>query len=51
MLEQRAAVFEDVLVALRGLPERQRVALVLRELGGRLYAEIALAVGVRRRRP
>ena len=45
VVEQRDAV-RDVLVALRELPERQRVALVLRELGGCSYPEIALAVGV-----
>ena len=45
VVEQRDAV-RDVLVALRELPERQRVALVLRELGGCSYPEIALAVGI-----
>ena len=36
-------------VAQRELPERQRTALILRELGGCSYPEIALAIGARRR--
>ena len=48
VVEQRDAV-RDVLVALRELPERQRTALILRELGGCSYPEIALAIGARRR--
>ena len=35
-----------MLVAVQALPNRQRDAIVLRELEGRSYAEIALALGV-----
>jgi RNA polymerase sigma-70 factor (ECF subfamily) len=37
---------QEVLDALGGLPLNQRAALVMRELGGRSYAEIAETIGV-----
>ena len=43
---ERAQGLRDVLVAVQALPERQRDAIVLRELEGRSYEEIALALGV-----
>ena len=43
---ERAQGLRDVLVAVQALPNRQRDAIVLRELEGRSYAEIALALGV-----
>jgi RNA polymerase sigma factor (sigma-70 family) len=42
----RAQGLRDVLVAVQALPDRQRDAIVLRELEGRSYAEIAIALGV-----
>jgi RNA polymerase sigma factor (sigma-70 family) len=44
-LERRQGL-RDVLVAVQALPERQRDAILLRELEGRSYEEIALALGV-----
>jgi RNA polymerase sigma factor (sigma-70 family) len=43
---ERAQGLRDVLVAVQALPERQRDAILLRELEGRSYEEIALALGV-----
>ena len=43
---ERSQGLRDVLVAVQALPDRQRDAIVLRELEGRSYAEIALALGV-----
>jgi len=43
---ERTQGLHDVLVAVQALPERQRDAILLRELEGRSYAEIALALGV-----
>jgi RNA polymerase sigma factor (sigma-70 family) len=43
---ERTQGLRDVLVAVQALPNRQRDAIVLRELEGRSYAEIALALGV-----
>src|SRR5204863_8677903 len=44
-LEQRERV-REVISAVQKLPERQRDAVVLRELEGRSYEEIATALGV-----
>ncbi|MFN2616218.1 MAG: RNA polymerase sigma factor [Thermoleophilaceae bacterium] len=44
-LERRQGL-RDVLTAVQALPNRQRDALVLRELEGRSYEEIALELGV-----
>jgi RNA polymerase sigma factor (sigma-70 family) len=43
---ERMEGMRDVLVAVQALPERQRAAILLRELEGRSYEEIALALGV-----
>ena len=43
---ERSQGLRDVLVAVQALPERQRDAILLRELEGRSYEEIALALGV-----
>jgi len=43
---ERTQGLREVLVAVQALPERQRDAILLRELEGRSYAEIALALGV-----
>ena len=43
---ERTQGLRDVLVAIQALPERQRDAILLRELEGRSYEEIALALGV-----
>jgi RNA polymerase sigma factor (sigma-70 family) len=43
---ERTQDLRDVLVAVQALPDRQRDAIVLRELEGRSYEEIALALGV-----
>jgi RNA polymerase sigma factor (sigma-70 family) len=43
---ERTQGLRDVLVAVQALPARQRDAIVLRELEGRSYEEIALALGV-----
>jgi RNA polymerase sigma factor (sigma-70 family) len=43
---ERAERLRATLDAVRGLPERQRAALVLRELEGRSHEEIATALGV-----
>jgi RNA polymerase sigma factor (sigma-70 family) len=43
---ERTQRLRDLLVAVQALPERQRDAILLRELEGRSYAEIALALGV-----
>ena len=43
---ERTQDLRDLLVAVQALPERQRDAILLRELEGRSYAEIALALGV-----
>ena len=43
---ERTQELRDVLVAVQALPDRQRDAIALRELEGRSYAEIALALGV-----
>jgi RNA polymerase sigma factor (sigma-70 family) len=43
---ERAQGLREVLVAVQALPERQRDAILLRELEGRSYAEIAVALGV-----
>ena len=43
---ERAQGLRDVLTAVQALPERQRDAIVLRELEGRSYDEIALKLGV-----
>jgi RNA polymerase sigma factor (sigma-70 family) len=45
MVERRQSL-REVLAALMNLPERQRDAMVLRELEGRSYEEIAGALGV-----
>ena len=42
---ERAQGLRDVLVAVQALPDRQRDAIVLRELEGRSYEEIARAPG------
>jgi RNA polymerase sigma factor (sigma-70 family) len=44
-MERRQGI-RDVLAAVQALPERQRDAIVLRELEGRSYEEIAGALGV-----
>jgi len=44
-MERRQGI-RDVLAAVQALPERQRAALVLRELEGRSYDEIAIQLGV-----
>jgi RNA polymerase sigma factor (sigma-70 family) len=43
---ERTQGLREVLVAVQALPDRQRDAIVLRELEGRSYEEIALALGV-----
>jgi RNA polymerase sigma factor (sigma-70 family) len=43
---ERTQGLRDVLIAFQALPERQRDAILLRELEGRTYEEIALALGV-----
>ena len=43
---ERAAGLRELLVAVQALPERQRDAILLRELEGRSYEEIAAALGV-----
>ena len=43
---ERAQGLRDVLVLVQALPERQRDAILLRELEGRSYEEIAAALGV-----
>jgi RNA polymerase sigma factor (sigma-70 family) len=43
---ERSEQFRATLAALQALPERQRAALVLRELEGRSHEEIAAALGV-----
>ncbi|WP_445150045.1 sigma-70 family RNA polymerase sigma factor [Baekduia sp. Peel2402] len=43
---ERSERFRSTLAALQALPERQRAALVLRELEGRSHEEIAAALGV-----
>jgi RNA polymerase sigma factor (sigma-70 family) len=43
---ERRARFNSVVSSMGSLPERQRRALVLRELEGRSYEEIAVALGV-----
>jgi RNA polymerase sigma factor (sigma-70 family) len=43
---ERSEQFRSTLAALQALPERQRAALVLRELEGRSHEEIAEALGV-----
>jgi RNA polymerase sigma factor (sigma-70 family) len=43
---ERSQDLRDVLVAVQALPERQRDAILLRELEGRSYEEIAVALGV-----
>ena len=43
---ERSQGLRDVLVAVQALPDRQRDAIVLRELEGRSYEEIAVALGV-----
>jgi RNA polymerase sigma factor (sigma-70 family) len=43
---ERTQGLRDVLVAVQALPARQRDAILLRELEGRSYEEIALALGV-----
>jgi RNA polymerase sigma factor (sigma-70 family) len=43
---ERTQSLRDVLVAVQALPERQRDAILLRELEGRSYEEIALTLGV-----
>jgi RNA polymerase sigma factor (sigma-70 family) len=43
---ERSEQFSATLAALQALPERQRAALVLRELEGRSHEEIAEALGV-----
>jgi RNA polymerase sigma factor (sigma-70 family) len=43
---ERAAGLRDLVVAVNALPERQRNAILLREMEGRSYEEIALALGV-----
>src|SRR3954452_15945184 len=43
---ERRQRLRDVIAAVKALPERQRDAMVLRELEGRSYDEIALELGV-----
>jgi RNA polymerase sigma factor (sigma-70 family) len=43
---ERATGLRELVVAVQALPERQRGAILLRELEGRSYDEIALALGV-----
>ena len=43
---ERAAGLRELLVAVQALPERQRDAILLRELEGRSYEEIGAALGV-----
>src|SRR5918997_6122217 len=43
---ERAQGLRDMVVAVQALPERQRDAILLRELEGRSYEEIAVALGV-----
>ncbi len=43
---ERATGLREVLAAVQALPERQRAAIVLRELEGRSYEEIAAELGV-----
>jgi RNA polymerase sigma factor (sigma-70 family) len=43
---ERATGLRELVVAVRALPDRQRSAILLRELEGRSYDEIALALGV-----
>lgn len=43
---ERTEQFRETLAAVQALPERQRAALVLRELEGRSHEEIAAALGV-----
>jgi RNA polymerase sigma factor (sigma-70 family) len=43
---ERTTGLQDLVVAVQALPERQRSAILLRELEGRSYEEIALALGV-----
>jgi RNA polymerase sigma factor (sigma-70 family) len=43
---ERATGLRELVVAVQALPERQRSAILLRELEGRSYDEIALALGV-----
>jgi RNA polymerase sigma factor (sigma-70 family) len=43
---ERTQSLRELLVAVQALPERQRDAILLRELEGRSYGEIALALGV-----
>jgi RNA polymerase sigma factor (sigma-70 family) len=45
VLERRQGL-RDVIAAVKALPERQRDAMVLRELEGRSYEEIAVELGV-----
>ena len=47
---ERREGLRDVVAAVQALPERQRDAIVLRELEGRSYDEIAAELGVTRRR-
>jgi len=43
---ERTQGLRDVFVAVQALPDRQREAILLRELEGRSYEEIALALGI-----
>ncbi|HET8822062.1 MAG TPA: sigma-70 family RNA polymerase sigma factor [Thermoleophilaceae bacterium] len=43
---ERAQGLRELVVAVQALPERQREAILLRELEGRSYEEIAVALGV-----
>ena len=43
---ERSAGLQALVVAMQALPERQRSAILLRELEGRSYEEIATALGV-----
>jgi RNA polymerase sigma factor (sigma-70 family) len=43
---ERATGLRELLVAVQALPERQRDAILLRELEGRSYEEIGVALGV-----
>jgi RNA polymerase sigma factor (sigma-70 family) len=43
---ERAAGLRELVVAVQALPERQRAAILLRELEGRSYEEIGTALGV-----
>jgi RNA polymerase sigma factor (sigma-70 family) len=43
---ERTLGLRELVVAVQALPERQRSAILLRELEGRSYEEIALALGV-----